>query len=232
MRKVIGILGGMGPLASIDLQRKIVEETEAKTDQDHLHVITDCNSQIPDRTAAILHGGQDPLAEMIRSAKRLEEAGAELLLIACNTAHYYLEELQRHVGVPFVSMIDPAIEEAIRQGARRVAVLSTIATQATGLYEKSCRENGMEVIGLDEADQELLMNVIYGVKAGNVDAGVNEMKEMILRKQREGADVFFLACSELPVYFQAHQSELRGIFIDPTRTLAKKAIVMAGGLLK
>ena len=230
MRKVIGILGGMGPLASIDLQRKIVEETEAKTDQDHLHVITDCNSQIPDRTAAILHGGQDPLAEMIRSAKRLEEAGAELLLIACNTAHYYLEELQRHVCVPFVSMIDPAIEEVIQRVT--VLPLTTAATQATGLYEKSCRENGIEVIGLDEADQELLMSVIYGVKAGNVDAGVNEMKELILRKQREGADVFFLACSELPVYFQAHQSELRGIFIDPTQTLAKKAIVMAGGLLK
>lgn len=99
-------------------------------------------------------------------------------------------------------MIDPAIEEAIRQGARRVTVLSTTATQATGLYEKSCRENGIEVIGLDEADQELLMSVIYGVKAGNVDAGVNEMKELILRKQREGADVFFLRAQSFRSIFR------------------------------
>ena len=85
--KIVGILGGMGPEATVDLFRKVLKATPAKTDQEHLRIIIDCNSKIPDRMAYILRGGEDPGPYMIKSAKLLESAGCELILIPCNAAH-------------------------------------------------------------------------------------------------------------------------------------------------
>ncbi|HHX03015.1 MAG TPA: amino acid racemase [Tissierellia bacterium] len=230
MTKIVGIIGGMGPLASVDLQRKIIENTVADEDQDHLHVITDCNSQIPDRTAAILHGGKDPLPEMINSAKRLEQAGAQVLVMACNTAHFYLEQMRPAVSIPFLSMIEAAIEEAKRQDAKRVVIFSTTATQEKGLYELRCQKEGMEVLALSEEEKELMMRIIYAMKAGVMDHGIEEAKALLERKRQEGADVFFTACTELAIYFQ--EDDFVGPFVDPTEALARKVVRYAGGKLK
>lgn len=229
MTKIVGIIGGMGPLASVDLQRKIIENTVADEDQDHLHVITDCNSQIPDRTAAILHGGKDPLPEMINSAKRLEQAGAQVLVMACNTAHFYLEQMRPAVSIPFLSMIEAAIEEAKRQDAKRVVIFSTTATQEKGLYELRQKE-GMEVLALSEEEKELMMRIIYAMKAGVMDHGIEEAKALLERKRQEGADVFITACTELAIYFQ--EDDFVGPFVDPTEALARKVVRYAGGKLK
>ena len=126
MTKIIGIIGGMGPLASVDLQEKIIKNTRADIDADHLHVITDCNTQIPDRTAAILEGGRDALPKLVESAKRLERAGAEVILIACNTAHYYLEDLKKEVGIPFISLIESSVITAKKRGIKKLSILSSM----------------------------------------------------------------------------------------------------------
>ena len=104
MTKTVGIIGGMGPAATCDLMEKIIALTKAARDQDHLHVLTDVNTAIPDRTAAILHGGPDPVPEMRKSARRLVSAGAELLLMPCNTAHYFYDDLAASVPVPVLHM--------------------------------------------------------------------------------------------------------------------------------
>ncbi len=230
MAKIVGILGGMGPLASLDLQLKIIENTVAQKDQDHLHVITDCHSQIPDRTEAILHGGEDPLPKLLESVERLDKAGAQVLIMACNTAHYYLNEMKKHTSVPFLSIVETAAEAARKTGAKRVAVFSTTATQAIGLYEKACRERGMEVLDLSKEDNELVMHAVYELKAGEMHARAKEMKKLLDRKRAEGAELFLLACTELPIYFR--KNELEGIFIDPTEELAREVIVYAGGEVK
>ncbi len=124
-KKVIGIIGGMGPLAGIDLYNKILNRTAAKSDQDHIHVIIDGNTSIPDRTRAILHSGQSPVYELIRSAHRLEFMGADILVMACNTAHYYYEQIAPHLAVPFIHMIDETAKEVRALGLGCAGLLGT-----------------------------------------------------------------------------------------------------------
>ncbi|HET7037665.1 MAG TPA: amino acid racemase, partial [Thermomicrobiaceae bacterium] len=103
---VIGILGGMGPLATADLYRKIIEVTPARTDQEHLHVIIDADPSIPERTTALLHGGEDPTPKLIAGARRLAAAGVDFIIVPCNTAHAFLPRVEAAVDVPFISMIE------------------------------------------------------------------------------------------------------------------------------
>ena len=106
MNPVIGIIGGMGPLATCDLMQKIIEYTDADTDQEHVRICVDCNTNIPDRTAAILQGGKNPVPELVKSAKRLEAMGAQVLVMSCNTAHYFYEDMIPYLETPFLNMIN------------------------------------------------------------------------------------------------------------------------------
>lgn len=107
-KKILGILGGMGPLATADLYKKIVLLTQADHDNAHIHTIIDSDTGIADRTAAILAGGKDPLPEMLAARDRLIRAGAQCLIMPCNTAHYFLDALKKDCPVPFLNMLDAA----------------------------------------------------------------------------------------------------------------------------
>lgn len=229
MAKIIGIMGGMGPLASVDLQEKIIKNTRARVDADHLHVITDCYSQIPDRSAHILGRGPDPLPFMIESARRLEKAGAEALLIACNTAHYYLEDLKKSVDIPFISLLESALREAKKRNVARLAILSTKATYELGLYQRLCDSYGISYVDNSPQDLDLLMKVIYQVKAGNMHSDLEDMRALVDKYKEDGAQSFILGCSELPIYFSHNDMGLD--VLDPTLCLAREAIVYGGGQL-
>lgn len=227
MSKKIGILGGMGPLASVDLQQKIIINTKAGSDKEHLHVITDCNTNIPDRTAAILEGGRSPLPEMTISAKRLEAAGAEVILIACNTAHYYLGALEKEVQVPFLSMIDAALNEVQKKGAKTISILATTGIYKTGLYQKRCDERSILYLDPEEEDKDLLMEVIYGVKAGKIYDNLDRMKFFLESEMDKGVELFVLACTELPIYFSFNSINVP--VLDVTLALALETISYSGG---
>lgn len=229
MTKIIGIIGGMGPLASVDLQEKIIKNTRADIDADHLHVITDCNTQIPDRTAAILEGGRDALPKLVESAKRLEQAGAEVLLIACNTAHYYLEDLKKEVGIPFISLIESSVITAKKRGIKKLSILSTTASYMMGLYQEVCLDYGIDYLDHDEDDFQLLMEIIYAVKSGDLHRKPQEMRAFLQKEVARGSEAFILGCSELPIYF-AH-NDMGVEVLDSTLCLARSAIVYAGGQL-
>lgn len=230
MNKVLGILGGMGPLASVDLQRRIILHTDASCDAEHLHVITDCNGKIPDRTQAILYGGESPLPEMVGSVRRLEAAGVDFLTIACHTAHYYLPELRKYTSLPFVSIIETSFAEIEKRKARKLCILSTKGTYETRLYEKECEARGLSLISLNQQEKKLLMDIIYGVKAGKMDLHLEEVQELIRKKQEEGAELFLLACTELPLYFRG--KDFGADFLDATDVLARNLVLFAGGKLK
>ena len=226
MSKIIGILGGMGPLASVDLQQKIILNTKVASDREHLHVITDCNTNIPDRTRAILEGGDSALPEMAKSAKRLAAAGAQVLIIACNTAHYYLEDLEKQVDVLFLSIIDAALNEVERQGAKKVSLLATKGTYKTALYQNKCEKRSILCIEPEQEDKDLLMEVIYDVKAGNIHEHLDRMKGFLDNEIKKGAELFILACTELPIYFSFNS--INAPVVDPTLALALEAIAYAG----
>lgn len=229
MKKSIGILGGMGPLATADLFRKIVLLTKASCDNDHIRIYIDNNPAIADRTAAILSGGESPLPEMIRALRNLEACGASCIVMPCNTAHYFLPELQKLTCVPFISMLAATARTCAAQyPGKCAAVLATKGTLQTGLYSQALAREGLRCLLPDEAEQDDLMHLIYDVvKAAKPLAPEAEAWQALLSGLRaRGADYFILGCTELPIVAQELPTDER--FIDPTAELAKAAIRFCG----
>lgn len=228
-RKTVGIIGGMGPLATADLFRKIVENTDAKNDREHLRVLIDNNTAIPDRTEAVLKGGETPVPQMVKSARLLEEMGADLLLIPCNTAHCFHHDVQEAVSVPVLHMIQITAETLKKRGIKTVGLLATDGTVACGLYGKACNSYEIAVLCPEPEEQKSVMDLIYnGVKAGRNDYDATAVKRVICNLRRRGAEAIILGCTELPVAVSMYG--LEAPFIDPTSELARAAIHAANGI--
>ena len=229
MKKTIGSLGGMGPLATADLYIKIVTQTKAGKDNDHIRVYIDSNCAIPDRTAAILHGGPDPVEEMTSALRHLESCGADCIIMPCNTAHYFLPRLQKKTAIPILNMLEITAQNcAARYPGRRAAVLGTRGTLATGLYNAALEKAGVEYLIPDEAEQDVLMHLIYDVvKASRpLEPEAGAWTALLDGLRARGADYFILGCTELPIVASTLESE--GPFVDPTEELAKAAIRFCG----
>ena len=233
MKKTIGILGGMGPMATADLFRKIIEGTRADCDNEHIRVYIDSNAAIPDRTAAILHGGADPVPEMRSALRHLEACGADCILVACNTAHWFVPQLQAETKTPILDM--PAVTArrcAALYPGKRAAVLATTGTLDTGLYSRALERENVDFLLPDDTQRAEIMRFIYGVvKASKPLAPEEENWARLLNSLRErGADYFILACTELPILAGTLQDP--GPFVDPTKELAREAILFCGYPLK
>lgn len=229
MKKTIGILGGMGPLATADLFRKIVTMTKAGCDNDHIRIYIDDNASIPDRTAAILSGGQDPTPIMADSLKKLEACGADCIIMPCNTAHYFLPRLQAMTQVPFLSMLEATAKTCAAQfPGRTAAILATKGTLATGLYEEALKAQHVAYLVPDAGEQDALMRVIYGgVKADAAPETYRaDMEGVLATLAAKGADYFILGCTELPL--AADLLHLVQPMVDPTTELARAAITFCG----
>lgn len=224
-----GIIGGMGPLATADLFTKIVRMTEAQRDQDHVHLLIDNNIDIPDRTAAILSGGEDPLPYLRASAERLTAQGADLLLMPCNTAHYFWKPLSDSVRVPVLHMPCLTAEECRKRGLKAVGLLATTGTIQSGVYSAAFEGSGVELVFPDEAASAALMHIIYDeVKAGK-EPHPEAMHPYLSAMREQGAEAFLLACTELPIAFAGDDAFP---YIDPTELLAAEVIRRCGGKLK
>ncbi len=228
-RKVIGIIGGMGPMATADLFTKIIQSTVAKTDQEHLHVLIDNNTDIPDRTACILEGSDAPLGPMVESARRLVDQGADLLIIPCNTAHFFHPGLQAAVDVPVLNMPEISAQYCAEKGYSCVALLSTAGTVRAQIYEPYFEKLDIRLLHPSRVGIDNLMYLIYDeIKAGRTPHPERLYPE-IMALEEQGAQAFLLACTELPLAF--HDGG-RIPFIDPTLLLARAAVIEAGGILK
>ncbi len=229
--KTIGILGGMGPLATADLFYEIILHTEADKDQEHVPVLIDSNSQIPDRTRAILADGPSPLGELLRSAERLERAGADFIIIACNTVHYFYNQVSAAVNIPVLHMPRIAAEETVRLGYKAVAILATEGTLHSKIYEEAFENNDVRLIVPNKEETAVIMDIIYnGIKRGQREYDTAAINKVLENLRERGAEAFILGCTELPLAFSRYQ--LRGKTINPTHLLALKAITTAGGKLK
>lgn len=227
-KKTIGIIGGMGPLATADLFRKIVLNTKAEADQEHIKILIDNNTDIPDRTAAILYGGKDPIPQLTKSALTLWTMGADILVIPCNTAHYFRSEVQKSVNIPILSMIELTGEALLKKGVQTVGLLATEGTVNSGIYQDVFEKMGIEIIVPDEDDQTAITDLIYkGVKSGNKNYDVTSTTEVINRMFERGAETLVLGCTELPVAFDMYGLDYN--VCDPTLELARGAIRAADG---
>jgi len=226
--KIIGILGGMGPEATIDLFYKIIKFTPAEKDQDHLRIIIDNNPKIPDRTAAILGKGEDPLPALQESARNLEKAGADFIIIPCNTAHYFLPSIQKSVKIPILNMIEETAKETKKRipQIKKVGLLASIGVYRWEIYHQHFKKFHIEVISPEEKDKEEVMKAIYAVKAGDLS---NEVKKNIISIAQKlidkGAEAIITGCTEIPLILK--EGDISAPIIDPTQVLAKAAVQKA-----
>ncbi len=226
-KKVLGIIGGVGPLATMLLGEMIVRRTKAFTDQEHMHFIIDNDTRIPDRTAYILdHSKPNPLPVMIEDANKLADAGADMICIPCNTAHSFYEFLQEGSKVPVLHMIRETAKRALQVEAKRVGVLATIGTLKSNLYQEALIAEGIEPVVPDEAMQQDLMSVIYDyVKAGK-KITKEQWQPIETAMRNAGCDHIILGCTELSVINR--ELSLDNSYIDALIALADCAITSCG----
>jgi len=226
--KIIGILGGMGPEATTDLFYKIIKFTPAEKDQNHLRIIIDNNPKIPDRTAAILGKGEDPLPALQETAQNLERAGADFIIIPCNTAHYFLPLIQESVKIPILNMIEETAKETQKRISpiQKVGLLASIGIYKTEVYHQHFKKYNIKIVSPERKDKEEVMKIIYAVKAGNLS---EEIKKNILKIAQKlidkGAEAIIAGCTEIPLILK--EGDVSVPIIDPTRVLAKIAIQKA-----
>ena len=199
--KIVGILGGMGPEATVDLMQRIIRLTPALDDADHIRCIVDNNPKVPSRIKAIIEGdGEDPGPCMADMGRRLESWGADFLVIACNTAHYYYDAVQHAVDIPVINLIDLVATHVNNhfpdQG--NVGILASPAVAMTGLYAKRFRALGIDDVWPDPDHQERLLGIIKAIKKGDTGDRVRADYAGVCKnlKQR-GASLAIIACTEL-----------------------------------
>jgi aspartate racemase len=224
-RRTIGVIGGMGPLATADFYLRLVRATPAATDQEHLHVIIDSNAQIPDRTAAIDGRGPDPTPALVETARRLVAAGADVLAMPCNSAHAFLEAIRREAGVPVLDIMEEVARAAaaLSPVPAAVGLLATSGTVRQRLYHNALERRQMRVLTPNEAGQRVVSAAIAAVKAGDTGPAVRAQaraagEELI----RAGAGAIVLGCTELPLVLGPQDVGVP--LLDGTEILAGAAI--------
>ncbi|WP_369060422.1 amino acid racemase [Caulobacter sp. 73W] len=215
MSRILGVLGGMGPAATVDFLAKLQAATPAVRDQDHVRVLMDMNPHIPDRNTS---GAAGPmLGDM---AARLRDAGAQVLAMPCNTAHAFAEHIKAG-GLPFIDMIETAGEASRTAGATRPGVLGT--PSAVALYRRRLTDMGLEPVVLGDEAQAAFMGLIYRIKAGDL-AVRNEMTALAAALLDDGADAVIAGCTEVPLVLAP--ADMAAPFIDATEALAKRCVAV------
>ena len=223
----VGVLGGMGPLATIDFMRKVLDATPAARDQDHLPMIVCSLPQIPDRTAAFRGDGDSPLDAIVACGRRLASAGADLIVMPCNTAHLWFDDVQQQLQLPMLHLVDAALREALDlAGAEaRVGLLATDATIASGLYINRRLADTPPPQWLLPTAGEMLALVMPGiaaVKAGRLPDGQALLADAARALEQRGADVLVLGCTEIPLVLDAAACGMP--VVDATAALARQVV--------
>lgn len=226
---VVGVLGGMGPQATVDFLEKVIAQTPADSDQEHVPILVSVIPQIPDRTAAFRGEGASPLQAMLACADRLKRSGAELLVIPCNTAHLWYDEIQSTIGLPMIHIVDAALDEVCAQvGERgRVGLLATDATVASGLYVNRAaqRASAAPIRWLLPTAQEMLDWVTPGIaaiKSGNLAEGEHRLRLAAQAMKERGASALVLGCTEIPLVLRADNIGMP--VVDATWALARHTV--------
>ena len=225
--QLLGIFGGMGPEATANLFLEIIRLTPAQRDQDHIPTLIYSLPQVPDRTAAIRKHDRTIVPFLVEGVTRLEKAGASFIVIPCNTAHYFYDDMQRAVRIPVLHMIRETVQAVVSSHpeGRRIGLLATSGTIASGLYEKEFRQRGIEVVCPDEAVQnDCVMKAAYAIKAAGGDKRTSEDLLCTAGKNLEarGVQVIVLGCTEMPLAFNPERAAVP--VVNATRVLAEAAI--------
>lgn len=234
MAKTVGVLGGMGPAATVDFMRRVIEATPASHDQEHIHMIVDNDPTVPDRTAAIFRRGTDPAPQLVRMAQRLQAAGADMLVMPCNSAHAFAASIRRATSIPLIDWPAIAARTAADRGAESVGILATSGTLASGVYAKSLADVGCNALTPQGEDQEAVMAAIEQIKAdvSGLQGAMPAIRRAVGSLIGNGADTIVIACTELSVLDAAtpigQRSDGDALVLDASAVVARHVVQLAG----
>lgn len=229
--RTVGVMGGLGPAATADFHARLVRATPATRDQEHLRLLIDSDPTLPDRNAALAGRGPSPGPALVAMARNLERAGADFLVLVCNAAHAWQDEIRAAVSIPFLSMVDETADEISRLPGhpRRAGVLAADACLQADLYGRALRARAIESVNLDAVHQARFMELLYRIKAGDLGPGMrSEMRALAETLVGDGAQAIVAACTEVPLVLDAADSPLpREHWVSSTDVLVARTIAFA-----
>ena len=228
--KTVGVIGGLGPLATLDFFDRVLKRTRAVKEQDHLRLIIDNNTKIPDRNAFMRGEGPSPAPALAASAKALEVAGAEAIVMACNTTHIWEAEIRAAISVPFLSIVAETTAVVADLRPEAVGVLAVDACLKGGLYQEALKKAGVKPLLLSEDSQRTFMDLIYRIKSGDTGETVKRaMVTLARRLEAQGAEAIIAGCTEIPIVLSA--DDIDGELVSSTDVLVERTILFAGAQL-
>lgn len=226
--KVVGILGGMGPEATIDIFTDIVKHTKIENDNDHLRIIIDNNPKLPSRQDAILQGTENPGPAMASTAQNIEKAGADFIIIGANTAHYFYPYVKDAVNIPVLHIIGETVLATIDtvNGIKKVGVLATKGAMKTGMFQEAFKEVGITVTDVPEHILTLVHSAVFAFRSeGLNESNLAMMKKAVSFLIENGAEAIVMGCTEIPLILKDQETDVP--FINPNDVIAEVAVKYA-----
>lgn len=230
--KTIGILGGMGPAATADCFSKIIESTPARCDQEHLYIKVENNPSVPDRTDAILKNGKSPVPSLLSGCQKLEKMKADFIIIPCNTAHYFMDQLRGQIKIPILSILDEMAHtlQSELPTVSNVGLLATSGTVASGIYQKCMEKIKINILLPDSYRQNVIMASIRSIKSNNRTKSIDKIREKLVDASEylvsKGAQAIIIGCTEISLVLKEDHMDVP--FLDSLKILAKAAVKYAG----
>lgn len=230
-KKIIGVIGGMGPIATSHYMELIIRMTDAVRDQEHLDMIIYNIPSIPDRTEYILdHSKPDPLPKIIRIGHMLEQAGAEYLCMPCITAHYFMDRLAHEFSCPFINIVAETAKYLHEEGIRKAGIMATDGTVHSGLFQKAFLEYGIEPVLPSKERQKDVMHIIYENVKANLPVEMDRFETVEKELKGNGAEAIVLGCTELSLV--KRDEKIGTGFLDGMEVLAQRAVQLCGCKVK
>lgn len=222
-----GVLGGLGPATTVDFITRVMARTDARCDQDHIRMLIDHNPTVPDRHRAIAGEAPTVAPQLIEMARGLEAAGADFLVMVCNTAHAYAAEIRSAVAIPFISIIDVTVA-ALGGEPLRVGVMAAEGCLRAGLYQQAIAAAGHQPVLWSDSELAEFMALVYRIKAGERGREIRDAMERLAGSLVfDGADVLVAGCTEIPLILDSGAGDVP--LLSSTDLLAEHTIALARG---
>ncbi len=230
--KTVGVIGGLGPMATVYFYDMIVRLTDAKSDQEHIDMIITNRATTPDRTDYIIgKSPNSPVDVLIKDAKKLEQYGTDFLVITCNTAHYFYEQIAGSVNIPVLNITEETVKYAKQKGHKKLGILATTGNMQTKLYQNMCEKYDIDYLVLDNEKQQYIMDIIYkDIKSGK-SADMDKFNIVIQHLKENNCDGAILGCTELSILKNDNDLD-NEFYIDSLEILARKTIDLCGKVAK
>lgn len=231
MSKILGVLGGMGPEATADFFQRIITNTPADCDQEHIRVIIDNNPAVPDRTKAIFDRGKSPVPALTSMAQKLEDQGADLLAMPCNTAHYFHQEISRQINIPILNMISLTVDYIAHKfsAKSRIGILATKGTIRTEIYQQELKKENLKPLLPEKEHQDNIMKAIYRIKEDNKDMRTKKLiKQTIENLENHNVQAIIAGCTELPL-MPLENFINDSLIVNPAEVMAQQAVKQIKG---